>query len=360
MSATTITTTAQPRLPRSPSRRLRVGALSLKVCLIFGLALLLTVPASALDEIVLKNGRRYLGTILVSTPDTIVVAIDGGTVEFPRAIVASPPFLGPIGVQPDRPVNEPAAKAAPAEVVVPHPLPGVADALHRLRSFAWVTEIRQVPVLVTDQGRWQFLPCVSFWAGDFFQVNFFGDSARPSAVEVSLHHPPPNAWEQKRHLLEYMLSLAPGLAADNRFDGLDVKGDQFAIGDLWFEVTGPDNPKTPGRWTVLLLHETSLQASRATYDDLKNISELILTATIDPTKPRSWQHASWTPTELAWIRQTPGNPAGVEPAAADVAGNTAFTGLGGERVFVRAYVRERGRYARSANDWTREFLAGGP
>lgn len=321
-----------------------------------------TTFASALDEVVLKNGRRYLGTIIASTPTTIVLAIDGGTVEFPRAMVVSPPHLGPVEPPPEAtPVSAQAVDPGSLHDEGPHPLPGAGEALQRLRRFPWVTEIHQVPVLVTSQGRWQFLPCVSFWAADFFQLNIFGDPARPSAIEVSLHRPPPTAWEQKRQLLEYILSIVPGMAVDNRFDKLDVSGDQFAIGDLWFEVTGPESEKTPERWAVLLLHERSLRHARASYDDLQSISELVSEAVIDTSKPRSWQRGSWLPAEVDWVRQAPGG--GTAPTAdpEDTARHaSAFTALGEERVFVRAFQRENGKYARANTDWTREFALTNP
>ncbi len=322
------------------------------------LASTLVATAGALDEVVLKNGRRYLGTIVSSTPDTIVLSIDGGTVEFPRSIVASPPYLGTATPDSGTPKD---ATAAPPDEPAANRLPGVTDALHKLHAFPWVTDLHQVPVLVTDQGRWQFLPCISFWVADFFQLSIYGDPGRPSAIEVSLQHPAPTAWEQKRHLLEYMLSLVPGLAVDNRFDGLDLNGDQFAIGDLWFEVTGPESDKTPGRWTILLLHELSLKDARASYEELRSISELLSDATIDPSRPRSWQHGSWLPAEIASLHQT-ADPAAVEaPATTDApAPRTAFTALGGERVYLRAFERQRGKYTRTNNDWLRDFTAAPP
>lgn len=317
-------------------------------------------PACALDEVVLKNGRRYLGTIVANTPNIIILSIDGGTVEFPRSMVTSPPYLGPVDSENTTSTattpNIPAPDTPGPDSATNHPLPGVPDALENLRSFPWVAEIRQVPALVTDQGRWQFLPCVSFWVADFFQLSFYGDPARPSAIEVSLHHPPETAWDQKRRLLEYMLSLSPGLAADNRFDALDVRGDQFSIGDLWFEVTSPESAKSPGRWVVLLVHELSLNAARASSDDLQVISELVTSATIDPSKPRSWQRATWLPDELAWVRQAPGAGRLEAPDPDGGPARTAtFTAHGGERVFVRAFARERGKYLRATNDWTRDF-----
>src|SRR5690606_38779125 len=136
----------------------------------------------------------------------------------------SPPYLGPVDAGPPTDAatttNDAGAAKATTAVVAPHPLPGVTEALQKLRRFAWVTELHQVPVLVPSQGRWQFLPCVSFWGSDFFQLSIYGDPTRPSAIEVSLHRPTATAWEQKRQLLEYVLSIVPGMAVDNRFDRL--------------------------------------------------------------------------------------------------------------------------------------------
>lgn len=321
-------------------------------------AMLITAPSSnALDEVVLSNGRKYVGAIVSSSPESLVLSIDGGTVEFPRSAVVSPPHFGP-----------PAAAVEAADADQPqfdprkHPLPPLGLALRRLREFSWSSSPRQVPVLVVDRGRWKYLPAVSFWVGGFCQVSCFGDPARPAAIEVSLHRPAPEAWEQKRDLLEYMMGLVPGLAADNRFDALDIRGDSFAVGDLWFSVSGPDSAETPDRWTVRLIHETSITASRATVQELQAISEPIAETVIDPTQPRSWQRGSWTVDDLAWLRDAPRiSPApetqGPETPPAPVMERAGWSSLGDERVFVRSFTRERGTYARSTNDWLREFAA---
>lgn len=349
--------TAIARLTAPPFKRsgaTRVRALAACVGLLAALAFGSTAHAATLDEVVLKNGRRYVGEVVASTPTSVVLSIDGGTVEFPRSMIASPPYLGVPADEEAAPGETPAAAAEPVADVPPHPLPDVPTALRRLAGFSWATELRQMPVQVSDQGRWQFLPRLSFWVADFFELAFFGDPARPSAIEVSLHHPAPTAWEQKKLLLEYVLSLVPGLALDSRFDDLDVGGDQFALGDLWFEVTGADSERTPGRWAVLLLHQVSLRDARASYDELRAISEPVAEAAIDPNRPRSWQRGTWLPEQLAWMRNAPG----AEPAAtprADAAGApSTFTSIG-ERVYLRAFRREGGRYVPAKIDWTREF-----
>ncbi|MBE2215259.1 MAG: hypothetical protein IAE82_15410 [Opitutaceae bacterium] len=324
-----------------------------------GLAgLLLVVQAWALDEVVLTNGRKYLGTIVASTPDSILLSIDGGTVEFPRTAVVSPPHFGPPSQGADSTEGSQVA-FDPRK----HPLPPLNLALRRLREFSWSTSPRQVPVLVIDRGRWRFVPAVSFWVGGFCQVSCYGDPARPAAIEVSLHRPAPDAWEQKRDLLEYMMGLVPGLAADSRFDGLNIHGDSFAIGDLWFSVASSEATGNPDRWTVRLIHETSLAAARATLAELQSISEPLAETVIDPTKPRSWQRGSWTVDDLAWLRAAPAlaaetdGTAGPEPAPVAAPEKSGWSVLGGERVFVRSFSRERGGYARSTNDWLREFAA---
>jgi hypothetical protein len=55
------------------------------------------------------------------------------------------------------------------------------------------------------------------------------------------------------------------------------------------------------------------------------------------------------------MRSAPGSTSVEAPG--EPVRNLAFTGLGGERIYVRAFVRERGKYIRSNLDWTREFVA---
>lgn len=339
-----------PGFRRAPLRRAWLGLRAL-------VGVFAALPAGALDEVVLTNGRKYLGTVVSSTPESIVLSIDGGTVEFPRSAVVSPPHFGP-----PAPPAEATDAAQPAFDPSKHPLPPLHLALRRLREFSWSTSPRQVPVMVVDRGRWKYLPAVSFWVGGFCQVSCYGDPARPTAIEVSLHRPAPDSWEQKRDLLEYMMGLVPGLAADNRFDNLNIHGDSFAIGDLWFSVSAPDSTETPNRWTVRLIHETSIAASRATLQELQSISEPLSETAIDPSKPRSWQRGSWTLDELAWLRQAPGaaptdEMAGGPESAPTPPEKAGWTSVGGERVFVRSFTRERGAYARSSNDWLRELAA---
>jgi hypothetical protein len=321
-------------------------------------AMFATVPgARALDEIVLANGRRYLGTIVAETAQSLVLSIDGGTVEFPRSAVVSPPYLGP----PEPPPTAAAGNAPAAALAPPHPLPGVMFALRRMRGFSWENDLRQVPVLVTDRGRWHSLPCVSFWVGGFFQLSFRGDPARPAAIEFAIPKPGPQSWDQKRQLLEYMFDIAPALVVDSRFDRMNLDGDSFAVGDLWFSVTSADSASSPGRWTLLLLHEVSVNPARAGGADLQAISEPISDAMLDPTQPRSWQRGTWTPAELAWLRDTNAAPPAVDaPASSDVERPATGSGLGTDRVFVRHYSRENERYARTTSDWLKDLAAAGP
>lgn len=339
---------ARGTAPRPAWRPARAHGRGLRAGLIALAAVFAAFPAGALDEVILSNGRRYLGTIVSDTPQSIILSIDGGTVEFPRSAVVSPPYLGRTETSPvleaESEIDEPAA---------PHPVPGVSAALGRLREFPWAGEIRQVPVLVSDRGRWQQLPCVAFWAGDFFQLSFFGDPKRPAVVELSLPRPPPDAWQHKQQLLEFAYALVPGLATDSRFDRLELKGDSFAVGDLWFAVTSPESGETPGRWTLVLMHEMSIAPSRASGAELLAVSEPVDVAMLDPTQPRTWQKGSWTPAELAWLRDSAKAP----PPAGSTAPAAARSPMSNERVFVRSFARVRGSYVRNGADWLRPASA---
>jgi hypothetical protein len=314
------------------------------------------LPIAAFDEVVLKNGRTYTGRIVSDGPDRLVLAVDGGTVEFPRASVASPPLFDERGREafPTPPIEDPVV----GKEAGPHPIPSIATALRELRRFAWTHDVRQMPVLVTDRGRWQFVPSVSFRAADLARVNFYGDPDRPAAVEVSLLDPPADAWELKRDALAFILAVAPVLALDDRFDRLDVRGDSLAAEDLWLTITAPDSKETPGRWTVVLLHERALAAARASLEELRAVSEPLKEATLDPTRPRSWQRATWTVSDMDWLRRSVS--LGYRGNAEEAFRAEAWTALGGERVFVRSFVREGGKYARSTQDWLRQLAAGTP
>jgi hypothetical protein len=241
-----------------------------------------------------------------------------------------------------------------------HPLPSIKRALAWLGELPEGESIKQIPVIVTDTGRWRYIPAISFWVDDFFQLTFFGDPVRPAAIEVSLHHPPKDAWEEKRVLLEYVFGLAPGLAVDDRFEDLNIHGDSFAVGDLWFSITGPNSAETPERWSVLLMHDRSLAESRAPFEELQAVSKTLAEALIDPAKPRSWQEGSWTREEIDWTRNAPSSnrPSGdSENQRSNENLSRTWSGLGGERVFMRAYERVLGHYKPASHDWLESLVA---
>jgi hypothetical protein len=343
--STCLSSTAAAQAGASPRRAWRHawGLLALA-------AVLFSPWAFALDEVVLANGRRYLGTIVADSPQSLVLSIHGGTVEFPRSAVVSPPWLGPPEPAPAPAAATPSGAAAPP---APHPLPAVLFALRRLHGFPWGRDIRQVPVLVADRGRWHSMPCVSFWVGGFFQASFHGDPARPAAIELSIPRPEAHAWDQKRQVLEFMFDIAPSLVVDSRFDRMNIDGDSFAVGDLWFSVASTGRGGTSGRWTVLLLHDSSVNPSRAGSAELQAISEPVSEAAIDASRPRSWQRGTWTAAELAWLRDTNAPPPAADDAAAAPVERPAGS-LVEERVFVRRFARDQGRYAIASADWIEE------
>lgn len=323
--------------------------------LLFVFALASPAWSAAVDEVVLKNGRKYMGTIVSDSADSLVLSIDGGTVRIPRNAVQSPPYFGPSAPVETPPENVPVPDV-PA--VAGNPLPDTKAALAWLRNFEWSAPLAQVPVQVTDRGRWPFLPALAFSAGDFFQLRLYGDPDHPAAIEVSLPQGNTETWEAKGRLLEYMLGLVPGLAIDPRFATLNIRGDSFAVGDLWFAITGPENAETPGRWTVVLMHERSLTPARASLEELETISEPVATAMIDPDKPRSWQKGSWTPDELAGLKS---NENGTQPPPPDGETNSTneaqmrqWLALNSSRVFVRSYGRVRGHYVPTETNWLPE------
>lgn len=320
------------------------------------LAVTIVSPAwsAAVDEVVLKSGRKYMGTIVSDSADSLVLSIDGGTVRIPRDAVLSPPYFGP-----PAPAEVPVEATPPEEPtpVTGNPLPATGEALEWLQSFEWSEPLAQIPVQVTDRGRWPFLPALAFSAGNFFQLRLYGDPGNPAAIEVSLPQGTADTWEAKGQLLEYMLGLVPGLAVDDRFSTLNIRGDSFAVGDLWFAITDAASAETPGRWTVVLMHERSLTPARASLGELEAISEPVATAIIDPDQPRSWQEGSWTPEEIATIGSAETTPPPAN-AASSIDSTEAqvrqWLALNSSRVFVRAFARVRGRYVPTETEWLQE------
>jgi len=316
--------------------------------------LVITSPAwsAAVDEVVLKNGNKYMGTIVSDSADSLVLSIEGGTVRIPRDAVQSPPYFGPAA-----PAEAPAEITPPPEAapVSGNPLPSTTAALEWMQSFEWSAPLVQTPVQVTDRGRWPFLPALAFSAGGFSQLSIYGDPEHPAAIEVSLPNGGTDAWEAKGKLLEYMLGLVPGLAVDSRFATLNIRGDSFAVDDLWFAITEATSAETPDRWTVVIMYERSLTPARASLEELELISEPVSAAMIDPNKPRSWQKGSWTPEEVErQHRFTSGTapPSGPNASASPTDAQVQqWLALNNSRIFIRSFARVRGRYVPSEKVW---------
>jgi len=344
----------RPQLTRHATARRGTIRRTLLPLLVLWFALGQVVGLRALDEVVLRSGRVYLGTIIEDTPERLVLSIDGGTVAIPRANVISPPYAGPVAPPPTPSATHSRSDDIAETVSQKHPLPDITTALRRLRTFTWATDLRQIPVLVTDQGRWQYLPGIAFRAGSVCLLTVYGDPGRPAAIEVSLEVPPgDDAWDKKQRVLEYILSLAPELAIDSRFDQLDLDGDSFAVGDIWIEVTTSDRSRTPARWSVVLMHEPSLKPARATLAELEVISEPVADIAIISRRTAGRARTVWTREDIELMRKVSGRQ--MDDAASR---KRAWTALGGgERVYVRAFTRRNGRYARADIDWIRELAA---
>src|SRR5262245_61706014 len=147
--------------------------------LVFGTCLLCCavseLPIRA-DIISMKGGKVLRGTIVQTNGDEVLVLANYDTVECSLEDIRS--------VKAESHVE--AARVSTNSVVGDQRFLDWRGILTNLVSQSWSGRLRQVPAMVITNGMLKNVPYLSFRCGLDYEVNIYGDLAKPAGVELGV------------------------------------------------------------------------------------------------------------------------------------------------------------------------------
>jgi hypothetical protein len=218
-----------------------------------------------------------------------------------------------------------------------------------LNRQSWATNLEQIPATVIDNGMLRYVPYVSFRADDY-EVNVYGDLARPAGVEVGVYRKLLNDSSAKENCLK-LITAALGQVADKQIvPSLKLEKDQKVSTGLTFEITPPTDPDSYQGWWISVYDEVKINKARASEEEMKRISvskqELARQAQVI---------AGWTKEDAAKARpyyppaQTVSTSSDISyPTTQSYSSSSSYSG--GGSVYVHGYERKDGTYV---NAYTR-------
>jgi len=133
------------------------------------------------DTVTMTSGRTVEGVVLREDPSSVSVALNYGTVTFPRAAVQKIE-------RSNKPAAAPAAKTVGAPASAKPRVPSWLTAVKVLTAQPWATEFHQIPATVVDTGVMKNVPYQSFRCGVDYEVNVYGDPDAPAGIEIGVYH----------------------------------------------------------------------------------------------------------------------------------------------------------------------------
>lgn len=222
----------------------------------------------------------------------------------------------------------------------------------------WGKSLRLIPSTVIDKGVLRNIPYTSMRAGDY-EINVYGDPDDPCGVEIGIHNKLLSDKAAKRACIEY-IQLTLGSTRDLpvlRVIRLDR--DITRRNGLTYEVTPETEPDAYGGWWVSIYDEAAMENSRATAEELKNITvqkQLVLEEEKARAQARALAEAKGkAESKDDLVAKKPEGPEEKQPtevkgwSAADLGyarpatGPTAPTSSSGS-VYVKGYHRKDGTY----------------
>ena len=292
----------------------------------FFITTVLCAALSHADTVTTRSGRVVEGIVLQETSAAVVVKLPYGTMTMPRSAVAS--------------VKRDAKAAAPqATSSAPRPrIAGWTDVITTLSAAPWASGLRQIPATVIDVGALRRVPYQSFYCGDGYELNIYGDPDDPACVEIGYQKGAPND-AAKRQCVAFMAALL-GEAKDVAIlKSLDLKKEIVTRNGLTMEVTPPDGADAYGGWWVSVYDEVKLDRARAPEKELEEITvsrsrkPVPAVAAVRPTAVAQQEPVedSWSEEDYRYTRKR---------------ASTALKSSDGDRVYVRGYYRKNGTYVR--------------
>lgn len=238
-------------------------------------------PARAVDEVLLKSGNRVKGTIVAQSRDQVVMRIGEGTIVYPKRAIRR--------IYDGITANHPASQVRADDELPPWWIP-LAD----LYAEDWVTTLKNVPATVIESGSFQNVPYLSFRANSRYELNIYGDPAKPAAIEIGHDSAARPSKEVVAHCREFLVSYLTDLDQIKALYDLDAAGGSRAEGGLTIRVTPPGEADAYDGWWLLVIDEERLAAARArTPEEFRRISasyvDVVRKATDNETSWRKWE-----------------------------------------------------------------------
>ncbi len=251
--------------------------------LIFFLAVLITLPLTgrAVDEILLKSGKRISGTIVAQSKDRVVMQVGEGSVVYPKrairriydGITSNPPI-----------VELPAGNELP-----PWWIP-LAD----LYAEDWITTVENIPATPIDGGSFKNVPYLSFRGNSDYELNIYGDPENPAAIEIGHYSRSSPSRDVLTHCREFLVSYLTDLEQIETLYELDARGGSQSVAGLTIQVTPPSKAEAYGGWWLLVYNPRLIAAARK--DSVSGFREastgyldLVKASTDDVTSWRKWE-----------------------------------------------------------------------
>lgn len=258
---------------------------SLALRLGFALCAVACTPLAFADTVVFSSGRTMDGTVVRTNGNDVLVVADCAAFNFSRESIKE-------------------IRTEHVEVVEVNNTNRLAPfrlALARLAKQAWASDLRPIPATVVDKGMLRNVPYMSFRCGDDYEVNIYGEPEHPAGLEVGVYHKLLEDPSAKKNCIALVAELLGRPDDREVLRGLNMEKDVKTKEALTFEITPPSAEDAYMGWWVSIYSERSLDAARASDDEMKRISVPKVEA---EREARTGDPTSWSAQDLKLARQT--------------------------------------------------------
>ena len=306
--------------------------------------LLLALRASA-DTVTMTSGRDVRGVVLREDERTVTVALDYGTISFPRTHVAkvtrdARPAPARIAVAPVVPRAQP-KQSGPR-------IPSWLTAVKTLTAQPWAHDFHQIPATVIDVGVMKNVPYQSFKCDTEYEVNVYGDPDAPAAIEVGVYRELLKDPKAKENCVAFVAAVLGDPIDAQMLRLLDRKQDLVVRKGLSIEITPETAEDAYGGWWVSVYDEEALEKVRASQKEIEQISVERVARQTRATPPKGKRLAPEPAPALASARSSDDDLLGWSLTDMEYSRPPkVLSGGGGGRVYVRGYHRKDGTYVRA-------------
>jgi hypothetical protein len=217
---------------------------------LIALLLVASIPARAMDTILLKNGTRITGRIHGQSKDQVFMRIGEGNAVYSKKAIRR--------IYEDITDEPPLTRVPGRDELPPWWIP-LSDLYHE----DWVNSLKAVPATAIDAGELRGVPYLSFRANQIYELNIYGDPLDPAAIEIGFYG---NMWfhsgdaqKRCRQVLASYLSTLKQIQALYR---LNATGGQQSASGLTIMITPRGAAGSYGGWWVVAANPTKLARAR--------------------------------------------------------------------------------------------------